>query len=48
MFGRIIADHVQKLAETIIDETQCGFRKMRGCNDMVFVARQLQEKDRVQ
>ena len=47
MFGRIIADHVQKLAETIIDETQCGFMKMRGCNDMVFVARQLQE-DRVQ
>ena len=48
VFGRIIADRVQKLAETMIDETQCGFRKMRGCNDMVFVARQLQEKAREQ
>ena len=48
VFGRIIADGVQKLAETMINETQCGFRKMRGCNDMVFVARQLQEKAREQ
>ena len=48
IFGRIIAERVQKLAETIIDETQCGFRKMRGCNDMVFVARQVQEKAREQ
>ena len=46
VFGRIIADRVQKLAETMIDEMQCGFRKMRGYNDMVFVARQLQEKAR--
>ena len=37
IFGRVIANCVQKLAETLIDEAQCGFRKMRGCNDMVFV-----------
>ena len=46
VFGRIIANHVQTLAETMIDETQCGFRKMRGCNDIIFVGRQLQEKAR--
>ena len=48
VFGCIIAHHVQMLAEMMIDETQCGFRKMHGCNDMVFVARQLQEKAREQ
>ena len=28
----------------LIPESQCGFRKDRGAKDMIFTARQLQEK----
>eukprot|EP00117_Sycon_ciliatum_P044125 scpid56613/ scgid31873/ LINE-1 reverse transcriptase homolog len=37
-------DRVQMIAEDVLPDSQCGFRKGRGCNDMVFVARQLIEK----
>ena len=30
----------------ILPESQCGFRKWRGCVDMIFTARQLVEKSR--
>ena len=30
----------------MLPETQCGFRKGRGCSDMIFAARQLIEKTR--
>ena len=48
VFTRLIADRISDISESIIDETQCGFRKQRGTVDMVFVARQLQEKAREQ
>ena len=46
IFGRILQDRLQVVAEKVLPESQCGFRKMRGCVDMVFVARQLVEKTR--
>ena len=44
LFARVIQDRVQMIAEDVLPDSQCGFRKGRGCNDMVFVARQLIEK----
>ena len=37
---------MQAIAENILPESQSGFRKGRGCADMIFVARQLVEKAR--
>ena len=34
----------RKVAEVELPESQCGFRKGRGCMDMVFAVRQLVEK----
>ena len=34
------------IAKKILPESQCGFRKGRGCVDMIFTARQLFEKSR--
>ena len=39
---------VEQVGERLIPETQCGFRAERGTCDMLFVARQLQEKCREQ
>lgn len=36
------------LARVLLPESQCGFRAGRGTADMIFVARQLQEKCREQ
>ena len=44
LFARVIQDRLQELSEDVLPESQCGFRKGRGCVDMVFVARQLIEK----
>ena len=46
LFARIIQERLQSLAEKVLAESQCGFRKGRGCSDMIFVARQLLEKSR--
>ena len=46
LFARIIQERLQHIAEDILPESQCGFRKGRGCCDMIFVARQLVEKAR--
>lgn len=35
---------INTIAEQVLPESQCGFRKDRSTADMVFVARQLQEK----
>ena len=42
--ARILQDRLQKLAEDELPESQCGFRKGRGCSDMIFAIRQLVEK----
>ena len=44
LFARIIQDRLEEIAEDILPDTQCGFRKGRGCVDMVFVAQQLVKK----
>ena len=35
---------LQIIAETFLPNSQCGFRRGRGCADMIFAARQLVEK----
>lgn len=44
MAARIIQDRLQKVAKRELPESQCGFRKARGCTDMIFSVRQLVEK----
>ena len=46
VFARVIQERLQVIAESLLPESQCGFRKGRGCCDMIFVARQLLEKAR--
>ena len=47
-FARILLTRLQKLAERILPESQCGFRAGCSTMDMVFSLRQLQEKCREQ
>ena len=42
--ARIIQERLQQMAEVELPESQCGFRKGRGCTDMIFTVRQLVEK----
>ena len=46
VLARIIQERQQIIAERVLPESQCGFRKGRGCIDMVFVARQMVDKCR--
>ena len=48
VFARVILMRLQKLAERIYPESQCGFRAGRATIDMIFSLRQLQEKCREQ
>ena len=48
VFARVILVRLQKLAERVYPESQCGFRAERSTLDMVFSLRQLQEKCREQ
>ena len=48
VFDRVILIRLQKLAEFIYRESQCGFRAERSTIDMIFSLRQLQEKCREQ
>ena len=48
VFARVILMRLQKLAERIYLESQCGFRAGRSTIDMIFSLRQLQEKCREQ
>ena len=43
VYGRVVQKRLQVIAEY---QSQSGFRKGRGCCDMIFVARQLIEKTR--
>ena len=42
--ARIVQSRLQMVAERELPESQCGFRRGRGCTDMIFVVRQLAEK----
>ena len=48
VYARVILLRLQKLAEHIYPESQCGFRTERSTINMVFSLRQLQEKCREQ
>ena len=42
--ARVVQNQLQKPAEKLLPESQYGFRKGRGCNDMVFTIKKLSEK----
>ena len=44
LYARVVIWRLQKLADWIYSETQCGFRSGRSTIDMIFSLRQLQEK----
>ena len=44
VFAKVILIRLQKLAERVYPESQCGFRAVRSTVDMVFSFRQLLEK----
>ena len=48
IIARILANRLVPHAEGFLPESQCGFRPNRGTTDMIFTARQLQEKCREQ
>ena len=48
VFARVVLNRLQKLADRVYPESQCGFRSERSTIDMIFSLRQLQEKCREQ
>lgn len=48
LYARVVLARLQKLAERVYPESQCGFRAERSTVDMIFSLRQLQEKCREQ
>ncbi|KAL3059301.1 hypothetical protein OYC64_011261 [Pagothenia borchgrevinki] len=46
--ARVLANRLTPLSESILPESQSGFRPNRGTTDMIFTTRQLQEKCREQ
>ena len=44
VFARVLQDRLRAVVTDVLPDSQCGFRKGRGCIDMVFCARQLLEK----
>ena len=46
VFARVLQERLLAITERVLPKSQCGFRKGRGCVDMIFVARQLVEKSR--
>ena len=48
VYARVILGRLQKLADRVYPESQCGFRAKRSTVDMIFSFRQLQEKCREQ
>ena len=49
VLARVILSRLNKhIVDKVCPESPCGFRKERGTTDMIFVARQLQEKCREQ
>ena len=48
LFARVVLKKLQRLADRVYPESQCGFRAERSTIDMIFSLRQLQEKCREQ
>nr|XP_023656104.1 uncharacterized protein LOC111837887 [Paramormyrops kingsleyae] len=48
VLARVLASRLLPLSEDLLPESQCGFRPSRGTIDIIFTARQLQEKCREQ
>ena len=49
ILARVLLSRLLKnISDKVLSESQCGFRAGRGTSDMIFVARQLQEKCREQ
>lgn len=46
IMARIVKERLEQIADRVLPESQSGFRKGRGCVDMIFAARQLVEKAR--
>ena len=46
LFAKIVQSRLQMVVEDLVPDSQCGFRKGKGCIDMIFCARQLVEKAR--
>lgn len=44
LYASILEKKVRGIVEDVLDENQCGFRPMRGCQDQIFVLRQTIEK----
>ena len=44
ILAKILLKRLQNIAEMILPESQCGFRRSRSTIDMIFTLRQLQEK----
>ena len=44
LVARVVQNRLQVLAERELPESQCGFRRGRGCTDMIFMVWQLAEK----
>lgn len=44
VFARIIEERIRNRIENTIEETQCGFRKGRSTQDLIFAIRQVSEK----
>ena len=42
--AKVVQGRLQDLAESVLPESQSGFRKGRGCTDMIYTVRQLVEK----
>ena len=39
LLGWIVQERLQCIVESVMPDSQCGFRRGRGCSDMIFVAR---------
>ncbi len=48
VLAHVLTNRLLPLSEEVLPESQCGFRPSRGTADMIFTARQLQEKCREQ
>ena len=46
VFCRVIQNRMKKRVDCLLRESQCGFRKGRGCADQIFSVRGLMEKAR--